>query len=133
MTHTLNTVTALRVTIPDNDVRNPLVLVDLSLGDMCVVRVGMQRRKSGLVMHRPRAADGSEGLSVGGELWQRMADAALAIVLATPDAKARIIDVEARHPSGVRKHNVLEAKPVVLPPSHELEAAASRARAAESG
>lgn len=130
---TLNTVTALHVTVPDNDVRNPMVLVDLALGDMCVVRVGMQRRKSGLVMHRPRAADGTDGISVGAELWQRMADAALAIVLDTPEAKARIIDVEARYASGMRVHNMLGAKPVVLPPSHELEAALASARERKAG
>jgi len=82
---------AVRPRIPPNQSCNPLVLVDLIVGQEWAATVGIQVLKnSGMVMRMPITPGGEQGLTPCPELWRAMAEAAKAAVMRHPDTRAHL-------------------------------------------
>ena len=85
------TVTGCTPRIPRGERRNPLVIVDLLIGQGWGATVAVQRkRKGGLALVLPMAADGTPGLTPPRGLWDAMAAAALEAVKADAAALAHL-------------------------------------------
>ena len=106
------TVTGCTPRIPRGERRNPLVIVDLLIGREWGATVAVQRkRKGGLALVLPMAADGQPGLTPPRELWDAMAAAALEAVKADAAALAHL----ATAPQSRRRLGMTTALSMVRP------------------
>ena len=86
------------VRIPEGDRRNPVVFMDLLIGQDWGVTVAMQLlRKSGFVLRLPTAPDGSPGIRPSAELMAAMERAADDALKAHPAAFEHLVSAFPAH------------------------------------